>query len=146
MRQQNKEDWYTVKKGMKYGYCIYRHVYFLGFLLFKPTMCGRLLFKYPFRMKAPFSMRKDKKCYWYFVLMDNYMIVLYPETCIEDIQESTLITDWSLNKLGEAKTKHEKETKKYYLDSKEHRKQYLKKQGIALLDNLESGINSIGVN
>ena len=63
-------------------YVIYHSTYF-----FNPPMCGKILIKCPFKIKHHFS-RKEGKCYWYLVKMINGLIVLVPETCIEDLKES----------------------------------------------------------
>lgn len=59
-------------------------------LFFSPPMCGTVLFKLPFKMKHHFAYGENYKnslCNWYFVFMENKMIVLMPETCLSDLSE-----------------------------------------------------------
>lgn len=62
-------------------WCYYHYT-----MLFKPPMCGEILFKLPYRKKHHFA-NKDGKCLWYFTLMKNGLIVLMPEVCIHDLEE-----------------------------------------------------------
>lgn len=59
--------------------------------LYSPPMCGEILFKLPFKRKHHFAYGKEyenSKCFWYFVLMKNGLIILHPETCIDDLEEA----------------------------------------------------------
>lgn len=73
-----------IKSGQKV-WCEYHATSF-----YKPPMCGQILFKLPFKRKHHFAYGEkyeNKKCSWFFVLMDNGMIVLHPETCIKDLKK-----------------------------------------------------------
>ena len=72
------------KRGQKV-WCYYHFT-----ILFKPPMCGEILFKLPYKRKHHFAFPSDypdRKCYWYFVLMKNGLIVLMPELCINDLKD-----------------------------------------------------------
>ena len=66
--------------------------YYHSTAIYSPPMCGRILFKLPFKMKhhfaKPYNGYEDKTCFWYFVLMANGLIVSHPDTCIIDLAEA----------------------------------------------------------
>lgn len=70
------------KRGQKVWF--YYHITFSD----KVPMCGKILFKLPFKMKHPYALYVEyinKKCDWYFILTAKGSIVLHPEVCIEDL-------------------------------------------------------------
>ncbi len=62
--------------------------YHYGFF-FRPPKAGKVMFKFPFRLKhhfaAPYNHNYNKKCDWYFVKFPtHFMPCLVPSTCMED--------------------------------------------------------------
>ena len=58
--------------------------------IYSPPMCGEVLFKLPFKRKHRFAYGKEyekSKCFWYFVLMKNGLIILHPETCMDELEK-----------------------------------------------------------
>ena len=54
-------------------------------------MCGKVLFKLPFKIKHRFAFsveHKNNKCDWYLILMQNGMIIFHPETCLTNLRKA----------------------------------------------------------
>lgn len=74
-------------------------------VIFKPPMYGKVLFRWPIRKKHHFSRNIDGKCYWYFVRMENRLIVLMPEVCLKDakqhIKENEAFLKYNYSRIGQ---------------------------------------------
>ncbi len=63
--------------------CIYHYIIYCNM-----PVLGWIICKLPLRKKHHFSKEKDGKCNWYLVLTKNFIPIIIPETCIDDLKDS----------------------------------------------------------
>jgi hypothetical protein len=84
----------TFKRGDLVWATYHWSAWFVLFLA-DPPFPAKVLFRWPFKKHHHF---RNEPCHWYVILWKGWLPVLFPETCLQDLNEAVKQnTDWMMS-------------------------------------------------